>query len=115
MEFTEELALKIKERFRVCDYSIERWRRKGSIPSFYFKESKFLIKKRTLRECMSYLNLTVLELQEVLRVSGVYVTEFNIINWMHGNYSPRKETFEILKQEIIKLNKIKDNLFKREY
>lgn len=115
MEFTEELAAEVKSKFRVCDYSVERWRRKGIIPSFYFKNSKFLIKKRTLRECLSYLNLTVLELQEILRLRGVYVTEFNIINWMHGNYSPRKDTFDILKQEIIKLNKIKDNLFKREF
>lgn len=114
MQYTEELALEVKKKYKPSAWTLERWKVAGEIPDRIFIDSKIKVHaigmSLSLKEARRYLGLEQKEVIYALHLQGVDVTRQSFWNWETGKTKPtktiRKKLLNFYKTRIDKLNAI---------
>ena len=95
MEFNEDIAKELKNKFKFHDLTIKIWERRNEIPDYLFRESTVKIEGMTLREIRKYLNYDFDTAIRMLGIHGLKVSYPSLYSWEKGK-KPNKNNLRKL-------------------
>lgn len=109
MEFNEEIAKEIKEKYEFKDDTILKWKELNHIPEKLLEESYITCNGMNLRQARRFCAISQNDLIYKLEQSGFTCTRQSIINWELGRNMPnknaRKALNKVLNNSIKEMNK----------